>query len=298
MLTESMLRCFIAVAETLNFTKAAEGLFLTQQAVSRNISALEKELNFKLMDRDTHSVKLTPCGEIYYRQMRRLVTEYYEIIGEIRNQFSENKKVLNLGIVDSPDFYKFQGALHDYQKTQPDGFSLNVVLGPPDKLAESIKNDELDALLVIDCFIQDKDTFEIVSLGETKMNLCVSKTNKLYKKGANWKRYAKEPLIMQVEAGRSAYVSDGDMNFIMKEFNLQPSAIILMSEIDKLATLVEEGRGIMLCLEKNPNFNNDVMTYVPIEDHIVNYAMVWKKANTNGNIVLAKKFTKYLSQHK
>lgn len=298
MLTESMIRCFIAVAETLNFTKAAESLYLTQQAVSRNISALERELNFKLLDRDTHSVKLTPSGEIYYRQMRRLVTEYYEIIGEIRNQYSENTKVLNLGIVDSPDFYRFQGALHDYQKAQPDGFSLNVTLGPPDKLVSRLNADEIDALLGLDCFIQEKTPYEIINMGETYMKLCVSKTNKLYKEGADWKRYAKEPLIMQVEAGRSAYDTDGDMKFIMKELDLQPSAIILMSDIDKLVTLVEEGRGVMLCAEKNMNFNNDEMSYVPITAHPVNYVMLWKKANTGGNIVLANKFAKYLSQRK
>lgn len=298
MLTESMIKSFIAVAETLNFTKAADGLYLTQQAVSRNISALEKELNLKLLDRDTHSVKLTQSGEIYYRQVRRLVTEYYEILGEIRNQFSENTKVLNVGIVDSPDFYRFQSALHDYQKSQPDGFSLNVVPGPPDQLANLINEDELDAIICLDCFIQEKQPFDMVCLGETYMKLCVAKTNKLYKENADWTKYAKEPLIMQVEAGRSAYALDGDMNFIMKELNLEPSAVILMSDIDKLIDLVEEGRGVMLCTEKNMNFNNEAMAYIPITDHPVNYVILWKKANTTGNIVLSKKFAKYLSQHK
>lgn len=298
MLTESMIKSFIAVAETLNFTKAAEGLYLTQQAVSRNISALEKELNIKLLDRDTHSVKLTQSGEIYYRQVRRLVTEYYEILGEIRNQFSENTKVLNVGIVDSPDFYRFQSALHDYQKNQPDGFSLNVVLGPPDQLINLINEDELDAILCLDCFIQEKQPYDVVRLGETYMKLCVAKTNKLYKEGADWTKYATEPLIMQVEAGRSAYVSDGDMNFVMKELDLEPSAIILMSDIDKLVNLVEEGRGVMLCADKNMNFNNELMAYIPIVDHPVNYVILWKKANTKGNLILSKKFAKYLSQHK
>lgn len=56
------LRAFVAVAEELNFTRAAERLHLVQQAVSRAVAQLERELGVTLLERTTHEVKLTKAG--------------------------------------------------------------------------------------------------------------------------------------------------------------------------------------------------------------------------------------------
>jgi len=57
------LRAFLAVAEELNFTRAAERLNLGQQAVSKSVGQLERELGVSLLERTSHWVRLTPAGE-------------------------------------------------------------------------------------------------------------------------------------------------------------------------------------------------------------------------------------------
>jgi DNA-binding transcriptional LysR family regulator len=56
------LRAFVAVAEELNFTRAAERLHLGQQAVSKTVGQLERELGVALLERTTREVRLTPAG--------------------------------------------------------------------------------------------------------------------------------------------------------------------------------------------------------------------------------------------
>ena len=56
------LRAFVAVAEELNFTRAAERLHLGQQAVSKSVQQLERELGVALLERTTREVSLTPAG--------------------------------------------------------------------------------------------------------------------------------------------------------------------------------------------------------------------------------------------
>lgn len=56
------LRVFLAVAQELNFTRAASTLFMTQQAVSKTIGQLERDLGVPLFERSTHDVSLTPAG--------------------------------------------------------------------------------------------------------------------------------------------------------------------------------------------------------------------------------------------
>jgi len=68
------MRALIAVAEELNFTRAAERLHLTQQALSGQIRQLEQRVGTRLVDRDTHHVALTPAGVALYERCRPLLT--------------------------------------------------------------------------------------------------------------------------------------------------------------------------------------------------------------------------------
>src|SRR6476659_7489276 len=58
-----LLRAFVTVAEELNFTRAAERLFIAQQALSSQVQQLERRLGVKLFERTTRKVALTAAGE-------------------------------------------------------------------------------------------------------------------------------------------------------------------------------------------------------------------------------------------
>jgi epsilon-lactone hydrolase len=64
------LRAFVAVAEELNFGRAADRLFITQPALSRQIRALEQMLGCELLRRSTHRVELTIAGEALLDRVR------------------------------------------------------------------------------------------------------------------------------------------------------------------------------------------------------------------------------------
>src|ERR1044072_4185323 len=58
------LRTFVAVAEERNFTRAAERLHLGQQAVSKSVAQLERELGVTLLERTTREVRVTAAGAV------------------------------------------------------------------------------------------------------------------------------------------------------------------------------------------------------------------------------------------
>ncbi|MFF8607796.1 LysR family transcriptional regulator [Streptomyces sp. NPDC015346] len=70
------LRCFLAIAEEGNVTRAAARLHLTQPAVSRTLAALEKHLGVRLVDRSTHHLALTAEGRAFLDRAAAAVTAF------------------------------------------------------------------------------------------------------------------------------------------------------------------------------------------------------------------------------
>src|SRR5437763_1250031 len=67
------LRYFVTVAEEGNISRAAQKVFLTQPALSRQIKTLEEAIGQRLLDREAHSIRLTPAGQTLLREARELL---------------------------------------------------------------------------------------------------------------------------------------------------------------------------------------------------------------------------------
>src|SRR5580704_10267396 len=67
------LRYFVAVADEANFGRAAARLYMTQPALSRQIRSLEAEIGVRLFDRDQRGARLTPAGEQFRDDAKRLL---------------------------------------------------------------------------------------------------------------------------------------------------------------------------------------------------------------------------------
>lgn len=64
------LRYFIAVADTLSFSRAAESVYLSQSALSRQVMDLEREVGLPLLHRSTRQVELTDAGRALQKAPR------------------------------------------------------------------------------------------------------------------------------------------------------------------------------------------------------------------------------------
>ena len=78
-----LLRHFVAVAEELHFTRAAARLYVAQQALSRDIGRLERQLGVRLFTRTTRRVALTTEGERLLVRARELLTLHDQTLEEL-----------------------------------------------------------------------------------------------------------------------------------------------------------------------------------------------------------------------
>jgi DNA-binding transcriptional LysR family regulator len=79
-----LLRAFVVVAEELHFTRAAARLYVAQQALSRDVRRLERELGAELFVRTTRQVTLTPDGERLVPYARRVLAAQEELLAAFR----------------------------------------------------------------------------------------------------------------------------------------------------------------------------------------------------------------------
>jgi DNA-binding transcriptional LysR family regulator len=113
------LRYFIAVAEELSFSRAAERLSVSQPPLSRQIRDLEDELNVKLFERNHQEVKLTTVGRVLLMRARELVREAKLLRTRAHQMEGEVYEELQLGYAPAPTAAIISGILTRYHELAP-----------------------------------------------------------------------------------------------------------------------------------------------------------------------------------
>lgn len=96
------LRYFVAVADTLNFSRAAESLYLSQSALSKQIQALEQELGVVLFERDRRSVLLTQAGQVLLPEAKSLLLRADKLVPLLRHETDEAQRQRHIMIGVEP----------------------------------------------------------------------------------------------------------------------------------------------------------------------------------------------------
>jgi DNA-binding transcriptional LysR family regulator len=100
------LRCFLAVAEHLNFSRAAQSLYLSQPALSLRINALEEEMGAKLFFRTHQQVYLTPAGSTLLPAVREILSKVDDLPAlakSVSGKTSTEHQRLKIGVDRSED---------------------------------------------------------------------------------------------------------------------------------------------------------------------------------------------------
>lgn len=114
------LRAFVAVAEELNFTRAAERLFIAQQGLSAQIRQLEDRIGTRLFERDTRRVALTAAGRALYQQAAALLEDAQAAIAAAQAAATEQASSLTVGFVVSVEHGSYAHVLNEFNCRYPE----------------------------------------------------------------------------------------------------------------------------------------------------------------------------------
>jgi LysR family hydrogen peroxide-inducible transcriptional activator len=146
-MTLNELRFIVAVAQELNFRRAAEKSFISQPALSLAIQKLEDELGLKIFERGKSEITITPIGSAIVEQAMRVLEET-ERIREIATQ-GQNQLAspLRIGIIHSVGPYLLPDLIPELKKVAPD-MPLDVEENITANLEALLDNGKLDVIIV------------------------------------------------------------------------------------------------------------------------------------------------------
>src|SRR5215469_4356739 len=113
------LRYFLAVAETLHFSKAAERLGMAQPPLSQQIRRLEELVGHRLFDRTTRGVKLTLAGQVLADRARSTMEKIQDDLEQVRRLGRGEEGTLTVGFSGSVMFTELPAAIESYRRRYP-----------------------------------------------------------------------------------------------------------------------------------------------------------------------------------
>lgn len=136
---------FVAVAEERSFTKAAQRLAVTQQTLSANIAAAERELGVRLLVRRT-PLELTYAGEEFLRYARTFQRERRTMVREFQDIAGDEKGVLRIGVTATRGHIIMPSSIAAFQR-QHSGIRVVLNEGENEELIQLLHEGRLDMVI-------------------------------------------------------------------------------------------------------------------------------------------------------
>lgn len=112
---------FLVLSKLLNYSKAAQALYISQSVLTKHIQSLEKELGVMLFNRTTHGVALTEAGRIFAKEVPNLIDKCDSTMRRLRSRNIPAKGTIKIGIgVEFSYSNHIKKFIHSFMERYPD----------------------------------------------------------------------------------------------------------------------------------------------------------------------------------
>lgn len=235
------LRYFVAVANTGNFSRAAEHCHVSQPSLSQQIHKLELELGERLIDRLPRQAKLTAAGEAFLERARRVLVEVAAAEREARDSGGLPRGVIQLGVLPTLAPYLLPGVLSGFWTKYP-SVRLIILEDTTAQLVRLGAEAELDLFLASSPQAGDERFAEEVLFDE-EMLLAMPEHHPLARQDQiRLLDLESEPFILMREGH---CLGDQVLNFCHRR-DFHPRISGRSTQVETILALVEAGLGVSL----------------------------------------------------
>jgi DNA-binding transcriptional LysR family regulator len=242
-MTLDQLRIFLAVAEHLHFTRAAEELYITQPAVSAAIQSLEQEYGVKLFHRIGRHIEIAEAGKLLQVEAQKILDQVNLTERGLRELNNLQRGELKLGSSLTIGNYWLPSKISEFKSRYP-GIQINCTLANAETICVGTAMGHFDLGLVegdVKPALQNTIEYEIV--GSDRLQIVVGKTHPWFERGEIYlTELTKTPWVMREHgSGTQQRFEEALRNWGINLCELNVILVFNSGEMSKAA--VESGVG-------------------------------------------------------
>ena len=276
-------QCFVLAAQSSNFTRAAEQLYITQPALSRNISALEDELELLLFVRRNNVLSITPGGKLLYEWMCKAEQEFEQVLEAARRANAEPKQALHIGFVKSELPPRAAAdAVRRLRERKPE-VEIVITHYLAKELIGQLEEHSMDVALMIGSAAYGKPRLITRELTSLRRCVAVSITHPLAMKDCVSLAELRRETFVSVKPKASPTLS-AMTHRVCNSVGFSPK-LIEAQDTDEQIAWIESGKGVGLLVENHVERSNPLIAFLELEEEFpVELVCAWDRLNTNPHI--------------
>ncbi len=254
------LKSFIAVANTLNFGRAARQLHLSQSALSIQVQNLESHLGVPLLARNRRSVRLTPAGESILADSERLLEQIAGIELRAARIGSGESGHLRIGFVASATAQLIPSIVVSFRKAHP-GVSFDLKNIPTIYQIDALKNGAIDIGFLRLPLAVEGLSIELVH--REHFAIVLPKSHGMASdKALTVRKLAKEPFIAYGRKWAPAFYDH--WTELCRKAGFTPNVVQETAEMETALVLVAAGLGVAILPEEITKRSRSVLAIKPL----------------------------------
>lgn len=235
------IECFLTVARTLNFAKAADILGVTQPAVTHQVNALETELGTRLFNRTTRKVELTESGKIFFPDAHKILSISKTAVDRFQKNRVEDIQVLNIASLSFSHLTLLIPALTEMRKIDPT-FHPRLTPLPNGIIYRFLSEDQIDLIVGFKDEYAKKEPAAYKELTKYSVSCYMKEDSPLAdREFMTFKDLEDQPLIINDQGSTPFYMSSIYQKLTRKR-NIQDT--YLADTIEAAVIMVMSGYGI------------------------------------------------------
>lgn len=182
------LECFITVADTLSFARAAERLGVSQPTVTHQIQTLEAELGCTLFNRTTRRVRLTDDGRLFYADAESMLQTFRRARGRFRSRNTEAGEPLRIGCRALSHVMMLAPVFRELARAHPN-LRPDAIVIPHEHVLQLLGDGRVDVVLSYESFegsASNKDAAGFHEIARDKPSVICPRDYELAKRAYVW----------------------------------------------------------------------------------------------------------------
>ncbi|ATG19884.1 LysR family transcriptional regulator [Ralstonia pickettii] len=256
------LRYFVAVAEELNFTRAAERLHIAQPPLSRQIQQLEEEIGVVLFERGSRPLRLTEAGRFFHAHARQLLAQTAEL-ASMTQRVGQIERRLSIGFVASTLYGMLPKVIRRFRAEYPMVDLTMHEMTTMDQI-QALKDGRID--VGFGRIRYEDPNVRRILLRDERLIVALPSGHPLLaaKPAASLRDLVGETLIIYPRAPRPSYADQ--VLALFHDRALEPSKIYEARELQIALGLVAAGEGVSVVPRSVAGLKREDVCYLELDD--------------------------------